>query len=600
MEGDGVVRLVKQDSMGLLFKLAWEYRGRLLIYLMVLVLATASEGFGLSMLLPILDTASGERGDSLFTQWAKDLFEFGGIEFSFFSLAGILFLALLAKYTLVMCSMHLSRAISAQATRDLREQAFRNIMDLPLAFFYRTRPGDLVATQFNSTAYAGAIFEYGANLLNGIFFCILYLTINSLISFRLTLIVLAVAGSSYFFILPRFRTGFRKGDEEKSVMDAVSSYLFDTLSGIKTVKAFSNAALHIKKYRDRIDRYRDLSVEIVDNRIVVFFFNEPLFVFLAIGLLVTSVGFLGIPFSNIVVFLLVLIQILPKVKLINNNWLAVQEYLPHLAKVRDVIDRNDKQYLSEGSIQIVSLEKNIRLDSVSFRYPQRRDNAITEISTIIEKGSTIAVVGPSGGGKTTFVDLLLRLHDPTEGSILVDGIPLQAIRPDDWRRLIGIVEQDPYLFNDTIANNIRYGKSEADEDEMVRAAKMAYAHEFIEECPEGYNSFVGNRGLKLSGGQKQRIALARALIREPELLVLDEATSALDSEFERLIQTAIRRLRGRMTIVVVAHRLSTVRDADKILVMEGGRIVESGNHDELMTLQGRYQELVNLQTGPGI
>jgi len=587
---------MRRNNIKAMLHTAREYRALLSVYLVILVMATASEGFGLGLLLPIMETAAGKGGDSFFTRRAHDLFELMGLEFSLSSLAAVLGLALVAKYGLVMCAMHLTRMVSARATRDMRDQAFRNIMDLPLSYFYQTKPGDLVATQFNSAQNAGAIFEYGANLLNGVFFCLLYLTINSLISFRLTLIVLAVSVVSYFFILPRFQSGFRKGNEEKSVMDDINSYLYDTISGIKTVKSFDNAASHIRKYQTRIDRYRDLSIEIVDNRIVVFFFNEPVLVLLAVGLLVAAVRFFGIPFSDVLVFLVVLIQILPKVKLINNNWLAIQEFLPHLARVRNLIVRSDKQYFPEGPVRVGTVGRDIRFESVSFRYPLTEENVLSDINAVIEKGSTVAIVGPSGGGKTTFVDLLLRLHDPTEGTIRVDGVALSDIRSGDWRRLIGVVEQDPYLFNETVSNNIRYGKLDATEEEIEQASKLAYAHVFIEKLSKGYGSFVGNRGLKLSGGQKQRLALARALVREPELLVLDEATSALDSEFERLIQTAIQQFRGRTTIVVVAHRLSTVRDADKILVIEDGRIVESGKHETLMDQKGRYRDLVNLQS----
>ena len=205
-------------------------------------------------------------------------------------------------------------------------------------------------------------------------------------------------------------------------------------------------------------------------------------------------------------------------------------------------------------------------------------------------------MGSSGSGKTTFVDLFLRLHDPTQGAVYVDDVDLRDVSVSEWRSLIGVVEQDPYLFHDTVYNNIRYGNLEAGEAQVRKAAETAYAHEYIRELPEGYQTIVGNRGFKLSGGQKQRLALARALVRSPRILVLDEATSSLDSGFERLIQTAVRNLSGRMTILIVAHRLSTIKDADKILVLEGGRIVEEGDHLALMRRGGRYRKFVELQS----
>ena len=205
-------------------------------------------------------------------------------------------------------------------------------------------------------------------------------------------------------------------------------------------------------------------------------------------------------------------------------------------------------------------------------------------------------MGSSGSGKTTFVDLFLRLHDPTQGVIYVDDVDLKDVSASEWRSRIGVVEQDPYLFNDTVYNNIRYGNLSADEGEVRKAAEIAYAHEYITELPEGYRTIIGNRGVKLSGGQKQRLALARALVRSPRILVLDEATSSLDSGFERLIQEAVRNLSGRMTILIVAHRLSTIRNADKILVLESGRIVEEGDHPALMRMEGRYRKFVELQS----
>lgn len=578
-------------------ELAGRYKRRLAAYFAVLVLATGFEGFGLGLLLPIVQTMGDGGEPNIFSTYATRLFALVGIDFTFTNLIVVFSLASLAKFVLLALSLHLMRSLSATIAYDLRRGAYQNLMDLPISYFYQVRTGDLVATQYTSAQNAAAVFESAAGVASGLFFCVLYLTLNALISWPLTLMVGALASLSYYFVLPRFRVGFIKGSEEKEVMDAVNSHLFDTLSGIKTIKTFDNAALHLGQFQRKIKRFRELSVEIMDNRIVAQFFYEPFIFLLAVLCLYVAVEYLSMPFATVGVFLVIFIQTLPKLKAVNAHWIAVHEFLPHLLKVQDLVDREGKTYLPSGTTPVETLERDIRFESVSFRYGRRDENALSDIDALIEKGSTVAVVGPSGGGKTTFVDLLLRLHDPTEGTIRMDGVTLSDIRPGDWRRLIGVVEQAPHLFHDTVASNIRYGKPDATDEEVVLAAKMAYAHEFIKELPQGYESVVGDRGQTLSGGQKQRVALARALVRAPQLLVLDEATSSLDSEFERLIQAAIQTLRGGITIVVVAHRLSTVRDADKILVIDGGRIIETGTHDELMSRPGRYQELVTLQGG---
>ena len=295
-------------------------------------------------------------------------------------------------------------------------------------------------------------------------------------------------------------------------------------------------------------------------------------------------------------FLAIFLQVLPKLKLIGNYWLIVSEFAPHLARVLEYTEGECQEFLPEGTISFGSLRKGVRFENVSFAYPGAQGDALSGINASIEKDATTAIVGSSGSGKTTFVNLFLRLHDPAQGVILVDDVDLRQLSAKEWRSRIGVVEQDPYLFNDTIHNNIRYGNLSVDEAQVQKAAEIAYAHEFIIGLPEGYGTIIGNRGFKLSGGQKQRLALARALVRSPRILVLDEATSSLDSGFEHLIQEAVGNLGGRMTILIVAHRLSTIRDADKILVLEGGRIVEEGDHPALMRMQGLYKKFVELQS----
>lgn len=579
-------------------KIAHEYRGCIALYLCVLVAATVSEGLGLGMLLPGLQALEGEGADNVFSRYARGVFSFLGLEYTFVNLILFFAAATLVKFALVSLSIYMARALSARITYDLRERSFQNVMDLPLAFFYRQKPGNLVATQNITARNAGMVFEYGTTVISAAFFLVLYVCINALISLKLTLLLFGLFGVSYFFSLARFRIGFEKGGEIKKSIDEINSYLFDVLSGVKTVKEFENVSYHAREYGRLIERFRQITMEMVVNRIIASLFQEPLLFVLTVVGIVMAVKVLHIPFVTLAVFLLVFVQIMPKVKLLNAQWLAFNENLPHLAKVQELAERGGKEYLPRGGVRLDAFRKEIRFEEVSFAYPEAGEESLAEVTAVLERGTTTGLVGASGGGKTTFVDLLLRLHDPTRGRIRVDGNDLRDILPSDWGRLIGVVEQDPHLFNDTILNNIRYGKIDATEEEVVRAAKTAYAEEFISKLPNGYQTVVGNRGFKLSGGQRQRLALARALVRSPEILVLDEATSALDSEFEQLIQSAIGRHRGQMTILIVAHRLSTMSDVDQILVIERGRIVESGTHGDLMGQQGRYRTLVKLQSRP--
>lgn len=575
--------------------LAQNYKGLLFLYFSILVLATMFESIGLGMLMPIFQTVQGKETDHIFVTYAQWGVGVVGLEYSFTSLITLFTIATLVKYTLVAFSTHFARVLSSRITYDLREQAFRNLMRLPLSFFYKRKTGDLVAVQFTSSQNAGVVFECVMLIINSTFFCALYLAMSLTVSFWLTVLVVGLFSVSYIFLFPHFRKGYLKGEAESQGVESISSYLHDIFSGIKTVKVFENTARHIEHYRSNANDYRRISVQIMDNRIIASLFYEPLFFLFMVFCLVFAVAFLKIPFATLAVFLLIVLHILPKLKIFNHYWLVVNELSPHLARIQEYAEIENKEYLPEGRASLGAIKKDIRFEDVSFAYPGSGSNALNEISASIEKNRTTALVGASGSGKTTFVDLFLRLHDPTRGAIYVDDADLRDVSVGEWRSRIGVVEQDPHLFDDTVFNNIRYGNLEADEGEVRKAAEMAYAHEYIEAMPEGYRTTIGNRGFKLSGGQKQRLALARALVRSPEILVLDEATSALDSEFDRLIQTAVQSLSGQVTILVVAHRLSTIKNADKILVLENGRIIQEGSHYALMRAEGQYRKFLELQ-----
>ena len=575
---------------------ARDYKDFLFLYLVILILATVFESVGLGMLMPIFQTIQGTETNHVLTAYAERGLGLIGLEFSLLNLIALFTLAMLVKYALVAISMRCARVLSARIACDMREKILRNLMEFPLSFFYQKKIGDLISVQFTSANNCGFVFEHVMLITNAVFFCVLYLILNLMVSFSLSVLVLGFTSLSLYLLLPWFRKAYAEGEKESEGMENVSSYLHDVFSGIKTVKVFGNFEHHLKVYSMRAGEYRRVSVRIMENRIFASFFYEPLIFLMMVICLVISVTFLEIPFFTLTVFLAIFLQVLPKLKLIGNYWLIVSEFTPHLERVLEYAEGEYQECLPQGTTSVGSLQKGVRFENVSYAYPGAQEDALSGISASIEKDATTALVGSSGSGKSTFVDLFLRLHDPVHGDVYVDDVNLRNVSASQWRKRIGIVEQDPYLFNDTVYNNIRYGNLSAAETQVRQAAEIAYAHEFIARLPEGYRTIIGNRGFKLSGGQKQRLALARALVRSPRILVLDEATSSLDSGFERLIQEAVWNLGGRMTILIVTHRLSTIKDADKILVLEGGRIVEEGDHPALMRMEGRYRKFVELQS----
>jgi len=568
----------------------------LIVNIAILMVATLFEGFGIGMLMPILQSMADAETNNFFIKYTKYLFEFFNIKYGFMSLIIVFTTVMLSKYILVALQQYLSRVLSATMIFELRDKAFSNLMELPLSFYYRNRPGDLVATIYVSANNAGALIDFVLMMTKGGVFACAYITINCLISLPLTAVTMALAAVSYFFIYPRFQKVYNQGSQEKYLTDEINSFLHDSLSGIKILKAFNNEKNHIDDFRKTIGKYKIVQIKIMLNKILATFMLEPFAFVLMIMILVFAFKVLGISLVSLVVFLFIFSQLIPKVKLIINNYLQINELLPHFAKLQEIIDRDNKHYLPRGSKSIKKFDRNMQIENVFFRYPEGEEDVLKNINIIIEKFSTVALIGASGGGKTTLVDLILRLHDPSRGFIKVDSKPLKDINPKDWHKLVGVVDQDPYLFNNTVYNNILYGNKNADDGKVYDAAKMAYAHDFITKLPDKYETVVGNRGIKLSGGQKQRISLARALIRDPEILILDEATSSLDSESEELIQRSIREIQKKKTVIVIAHRLSTIRNSDKIVIIEDGRVVDEGNHRTLSEKKGRYTQYLALQS----
>lgn len=572
-------------------------RGQVFFSFAVMLVASICELFGIGMLVPLLDSISRRGAENFVIRLFQAGFNFLHLPYSFTALILVFAGVMILKYALVAYQEHLSRELNAGIAENFMNQAFAALMQVPLSFYYRQKMGDLVATVFTSARNAGALVENTLLMVKGILFTLMYVVSGFFISVPFTLFICSLSLVAYFIIMPRFKKSMSHGVDEKQLIDDIHSSLFDTLGGIRIVKAFGGEMVQRERFQFLAGSFRRLNVKIMDNTILAHFFFEPLIFTMVVASLLYAVNVLGLPLSSLVVLLFIFVRLAPQAKVVNGHLLQASELLPHHAKVQELIHARAIRDVRDGTRPFAEFQSEIFLRDVAFSYSDDMTPVLNQVNFSIRRGQMVAIVGHSGGGKSTLIDLLLRHHDPTHGELLVDGINLRELQISSWRRHIGIVEQDSYLFNDTVRANILYGNHLADDEALMRAATLAHAHEFISRLPSGYETRVGNRGMTLSGGQKQRIGLARALIRNPDILILDEATSALDSESEKMIQQAIATLRHEKTMIVIAHRLSTIVGADSIIFLDRGRVIEQGTHAELMSRAGPYQRFYHLQSG---
>lgn len=567
----------------------------LLLNFLLLMLATAAQAVGISLLIPILQSIEKNENSNFFIVFAQRLFTALHIPYGFTNLALFFAAMIFTQFVIVAYQQHIERKLSATVTESLMNRAFGNLMDVSLSYYYRVKPGDIVSTNYTSAFNSGSFYEYGMKTVKAALFSGAYVVMGCLISLKLTVFVCTLAAVSYFFIIPRFNRIFVTSAQEKETIDAIHSFLYEKINGIRILKAFGREGTHREEFGRLSRSLKEMLIRIMDIKLAVSFLFEPLIFGLIILTMLLAVNVFQMTLSSLIALLFVFVRLTPQVKAMNSNILQINELMPHLIKINELIRKDENDYLPVGDRAVSSLERGIELKGVSFRYPRADPWALKDVDLVIPRHKTTAFVGGSGGGKSTLIDLILRHHRPTRGTILVDDVDLMALAAADWHRLVAVVDQDPFLFNTTILENIRYGLPEASDEEVFEAARTANAHDFIVGLTQGYRTVVGNRGITLSGGQKQRVALARALVKKPQVLVLDEATSALDSESEKSIQASIRKFHGQKTVLIVAHRLSTVVHADNIVFLEDGMIREMGRHEDLIRGEGRYRDFYNLQ-----
>tara|TARA_B110000879_G_scaffold112261_1_gene149992 strand:- start:488 stop:2251 length:1764 start_codon:yes stop_codon:yes gene_type:complete len=483
---------------------------------------------------------------------------------------------------------------------DMRMDLHKKVISLPLPFFNEKRKGDitarmtsdLVEIEWSIMSSLEMLFKDPLNI-------ILYLATLIVISPQLTIFVVILFPVTGIIIGLIGRSLKESSDIGQKKMGDLLSIIDENISGLRIIKAF-NAEAHINRNFEKDSfEYKSIMTKLLRKKDL----SSPMSEFLSTIVMVIVMWFGGqLVLSNnsvltaqeFIGYILIFSQIIPPAKSLTTSYYHIQKGSASAQRIYEILDAENEIVESENPKYIKLLNNQIEFKNLTFSY--EKQEVLKDIDFSIGKGKVVALVGQSGSGKSTLADLLARFYDINKGEILIDNNNIKEIALNDLRSLMGIVSQDSILFNDTIFNNIRLGNVNASEHEVIEAAKIANAHEFIKATENGYSTNIGDSGNKLSGGQKQRLSIARAILKNPEILILDEATSSLDTESERLVQDALDKLMHSRTSLVIAHRLSTIQNADEILVLENGRIIERGTHQELITQNGHYKKLSDLQS----
>ena len=498
--------------------------------------------------------------------------------------------------------MYFMAPIRNGVVRDLREKMFNKILWLPFTYFSEERKGDLISRMTSDVQeIEWSIMQSLEVVFREPLTILLFLGTMVFMSPQLSVFVfvlLPIAGLAIGQIGKSLR---RTSAKSQAKMGILLATIEETLSGLRIIKGFTAEKFFSNKFSALNNEYRKLMIRLYRKRDL----SAPMSEFMGAGVLVIVMYFGGrlvlgaeqlLEPSVFIAFIAIFSQLIPPAKAFSDAYSNVQRGLSSAERINKILDGEITIADKENAIAIDNFKGIIEYKNLSFAYYKGESGwALKDINLQIEKGKTVALVGQSGSGKTTLADMLPRFYDADIGNILIDGISIKDYKLKDLRELMGIVSQESVLFNDTIFNNIAFGLEHVKEEDVITAAKIANAHDFILQMPDGYQTNTGDRGSKMSGGQRQRISIARAILKNPPILILDEATSALDTESERLVQDAILHLMKNRTTLVIAHRLSTIQHADEIIVMQKGEIIERGKHQELIAKGGVYKRLFDLQ-----
>ncbi|NER24387.1 MAG: ABC transporter ATP-binding protein [Symploca sp. SIO1C2] len=518
--------------------------------------------------------------------------------------AAVILAIILKNLTSYVTSL-VSFSLAKRLVNDIRKAGIKLILEVDLDYFVKIKTGDLVNKVNQEVGRAASAIKTAIQLFITFITILIFVAILITISWKLTvaatILLMLVTWINQYFVKRSSKFGKVLSDKSR----VYSTSLLEILTGIRLIKAVGNEEVEYQRIKNFLDEREQAEYQSQANFAILGPINEILGILAILAIVFLGKAFL---FQDVTpkaliavlgIYLFVLNRLIPVVGKLNGQRSQFANAAPSTEITANFLRRDNKPFMTNGNQPYHKIKQGISIKNVSFAYPEHQDLVLSQINLWVPKGTTLALVGSSGAGKSTLADLFPRFYDPVEGKITIDGQDLREYDLRSLRQAMGIVSQDTFLFNTSVGDNIAYGRDNTTEEEIIEAAKRANAYEFILDLPQGFDTEIGERGIMLSGGQRQRIAIARALLRNPDILILDEATSALDTVSERLVQQAIDELCRDRTTIVIAHRLSTIQKADQIAVMDKGQVVEIGTHEELLQQNGHYSRLYTMQFDRG-
>ncbi|PPS43128.1 heterocyst formation ABC transporter subunit HepA [Chroococcidiopsis sp. TS-821] len=581
----------------------FKYFGRAAIFAFTFtILAAAFEGFGIGFILTFLQSLTHPDSAQLQTgiEWVDTVIlgVNAPVNERLFRISGLILLTTFLRLGFSYLGKLYTRISASNLAYRLRRLLFEQLISLRISYFAKKRSGEIINSLTAEVIHLQHAFDVSSTLLTKTVTLWVYVISMFLLSWQLTLVsgmLFSLLSVGISTLLGRIREA---SFEKSKASGKYTSVALELVNGIRTVHAFAAEDFERKRFYSANQNLLDATLRSVSAQALVEPLREGIATSILIGMLVVAVttlipqGYLEL--ASLLTFLFVLFRMMPTLRQIDSARVQMSGLHGSLRDIKELLRKDDKAYTRNGKVQFTHLNRAIEYVAVDFGYDPQ-EPVLHNISLSIKKGEMTALVGSSGAGKSTLADLIPRFYDPTAGQILVDGVDLREFEINSLRRKLAVVSQDTFIFNTSVRNNIAYALEDADEEAIWEAARLANALDFIQELPQGFDTQLGDRGVRLSGGQRQRIAIARALLRNPEILILDEATSALDSVSERLIQESLEKLAVGRTVIAIAHRLSTIVRADKVVVLEGGRIVEQGGYQELLSQRGKLWKYHQLQ-----